>query len=67
MQWKQPRYPFAGMIHIAIFAGFLLLMFRSVSLVMLGFTGHFSSPEIARASLYSLFEGLRRNACLSFP
>jgi Fe-S oxidoreductase len=56
MQWKQPRYPFAGMIHIAIFAGFLLLMFRSVSLVMLGFTGHFSSPEIVRASLYSLLK-----------
>jgi Fe-S oxidoreductase len=53
-QWKQPRYVFAGIIHVAIFAGFLLLMFRSLSLVVMGFTGHFALPETAGPSLYNL-------------
>ena len=55
-QWKQPRFPLAGILHITIFAGFLILMYRSASLVVLGFTGHFSSPEMAGggARLYNL-------------
>jgi len=35
-QWKQPRYLFAGVLHIAIFLGFILLSIRSISLVLLG-------------------------------
>ncbi len=35
-QWKHPRYLLAGVLHIVIFAGFLVLSIRSVSLVMLG-------------------------------
>ncbi len=55
-QWKQPRFPFAGILHIAIFTGFLILMYRSASLVMMGFTGDFSLPEFAGAGsgLYNL-------------
>ena len=31
-QYKMPRYPFAGYLHIAIFFGFLVLLFRSLVL-----------------------------------
>jgi len=40
-QWKQPRFAFSGVLHIAIFAGFLVLSVRSISLVMVGISGHF--------------------------
>lgn len=35
-QWKQPRFMFAGILHIVIFLGFLALSFRSLSLVLMG-------------------------------
>jgi Fe-S oxidoreductase len=43
-QWKQPRYPLAGALHIVLFAGFLVLSVRSMSLVVLGFSEHFVMP-----------------------
>ncbi len=36
-QWRQPRYRLAGVLHILIFAGFLVLSVRSVTMVMSGF------------------------------
>jgi Fe-S oxidoreductase len=36
-QWKHPRYPTAGILHIAVFAGFILLAVRAFSLI-LGFS-----------------------------
>ena len=44
LQWKQPRYFFAGLLHIVIFAGFLLLMVRSASLVVVGVWPQFVIP-----------------------
>ncbi len=41
-QWRHPRYPGAGFIHILVFAGFLLLATRAFSLI-LGFTDNNSS------------------------
>jgi Fe-S oxidoreductase len=38
-QWKHPRYPEAGLLHILIFAGFLVLALRSFSLLVLGMPG----------------------------
>jgi Fe-S oxidoreductase len=35
-QWKHPRYRFAGIIHILIFTGFLVLVARAFSLLVLG-------------------------------
>ncbi|HET7206042.1 MAG TPA: (Fe-S)-binding protein [Terriglobales bacterium] len=35
-QWKHPRYPTAGILHILIFAGFILLASRAFSVLMLG-------------------------------
>jgi len=43
-QWKQPRYRVAGVLHIVIFAGFLVLAARSASLVMLGVSEHWVLP-----------------------
>jgi Fe-S oxidoreductase len=43
-QWKQPRFMFAGVLHIVIFAGFLALSIRSLSLVMMGIFEHFVLP-----------------------
>ena len=35
-QWKHPRYRVAGCIHILIFAGFIVLAYRSFTLIALG-------------------------------
>ena len=39
-QWRHPRYPGAGILHILVFAGFLLLATRAFSLI-LGFSDNF--------------------------
>jgi hypothetical protein len=36
-QWRHPRYMLAGVVHIFLFAGFLILGARSTQLVFLGF------------------------------
>ncbi|MGA2992626.1 MAG: (Fe-S)-binding protein [Candidatus Korobacteraceae bacterium] len=46
-QWKQPRYLLAGVLHIVIFAGFLVLSVRSLSLVAIGVWEHFAMPGFA--------------------
>ena len=33
-QWKHPRYPAAGILHILVFAGFILLATRAFSLIL---------------------------------
>lgn len=40
-QWKQPRYAGAGALHVIIFAGFLVLAARSISLIALGISERF--------------------------
>jgi Fe-S oxidoreductase len=46
-QWKHPRYMTAGIIHIFIFAGFLVLAIRSFSLVIVGLSGHLAVPGLS--------------------
>jgi Fe-S oxidoreductase len=46
MQWKQPRYMQAGVIHMMIFAGFIILSIRSVSLVVIGISEDFVFPGL---------------------
>jgi len=41
------RYLFAGLLHIVLFAGFLVLSFRSISLVMIGISDHFVVPGLS--------------------
>jgi len=43
-QYRQPRYLFAGTLHILIFAGFAIISLRSITLVMLGIFEGFSLP-----------------------
>ncbi|MCF8092794.1 MAG: (Fe-S)-binding protein [Desulfotignum sp.] len=43
-QIRQPRYMLAGVLHIVIFAGFLILSIRSLSLVIIGFSDGFVLP-----------------------
>ena len=44
LQIKQPRYLFAGILHIVIFFGFLILAARSKTLVMIGVIDGFTLP-----------------------
>jgi len=43
-QWKQPRYMLAGVLHIMIFGGFIILSIRSTSLVIIGISEDFVLP-----------------------
>ena len=43
-QYRQPRYMQAGVVHIVIFAGFLILSIRSCSLVIIGIAPDFVMP-----------------------
>ena len=43
-QWRHPRYMLAGVVHIFLFAGFLILGARSTQLVFIGFVDGFSLP-----------------------
>lgn len=43
-QLRQPRYMVAGVLHIVIFAGFLVLSIRSTSLVIIGLSDGFVLP-----------------------
>lgn len=45
-QWKHPRYKFAGVIHILIFGGFLILATRAFYLIIFGLPDSLSgTPE----------------------
>ncbi|MFV9646029.1 MAG: (Fe-S)-binding protein [Desulfobacterales bacterium] len=43
-QYRQPRYLPAGIIHIVIFAGFIILSIHSASLVLIGISEGFAAP-----------------------
>lgn len=45
-QYKQPRYLLAGLLHVLLFAGFLILSLRTVSLVFIGFWEGFTLPGL---------------------
>ncbi len=45
-QSRQPRYPVAGILHIVIFFGFLILTVRSLTLLGLGFFSDFTLPGL---------------------
>jgi Fe-S oxidoreductase len=42
-QWRHPRYRFAGILHVLIFAGFLILASRAFSLLAFGISDQFGS------------------------
>jgi Fe-S oxidoreductase len=49
-QYKHPRYRFAGVLHILLFFGFLILSIRSTSLVILGIYDGFVFPGLGGAA-----------------
>ncbi|MGE5757890.1 MAG: hypothetical protein ACM3W8_03390, partial [Sideroxydans sp.] len=49
-QWKQPRFPAAGIVHILIFAGFILLFVRAVSMLIQGSAEGFVMPGLSGAA-----------------
>jgi Fe-S oxidoreductase len=57
-QWKQPRYFLAGLLHIILFAGFMVLLVHSFSLVIVGFSETFIMPGFSGrvGDLYNLFK-----------
>ncbi|MGC8660718.1 MAG: (Fe-S)-binding protein, partial [Desulfomonilaceae bacterium] len=46
-QWRQPRYLGAGILHILLFAGFLILSLRSLTLIGRGFSPSFHLPFLS--------------------
>jgi len=58
LQYKQPRYQSAGIIHILIFAGFLVLSLRSLTLIMRGVFDGFTLPGLG-GSPGLLYDGLK--------
>ena len=46
-QWKHPRYKFAGILHILIFAGFILLALRAFSVLIVGVSPNFVMPGLS--------------------
>src|SRR3974390_739243 len=46
-QWKHPRYRTAGLLHILIFAGFILLAIRAFSTLVVGVSEDFVIPGLA--------------------
>ncbi|MCK5541842.1 MAG: (Fe-S)-binding protein [Desulfobacterales bacterium] len=49
VQYRQPRYMLAGILHIVIFAGFLVLSIRTLALVFVGFSAGFEIPGFGGA------------------
>ncbi|MGK7311863.1 MAG: 4Fe-4S dicluster domain-containing protein [Candidatus Longimicrobiales bacterium M2_2A_002] len=45
-QWRHPRYRLAGVLHIVVFFGFLILAVRSTELVLLGIFEGFELPGL---------------------
>ena len=57
-QIRQPRYMLAGVLHIVIFAGFLVLSIRSTTLVIVGLSDGFVLPGFdgALGAVYNFFK-----------
>ena len=57
-QWRHPRYPGAGVLHILLFAGFLILVIRAFAVLGLGFS---TAPIDAESSVTGRLYGYSTN------
>lgn len=57
-QWRQPRYLGAGILHILLFAGFMILSLRSLTLIGQGFSSSFHLPFLT-GSIGFAYESLK--------
>ena len=48
-QWRHPRFPLAGTIHILIFSGFIILATRALSVLGLGISDALDPPSLPGA------------------
>jgi Fe-S oxidoreductase len=66
-QYRQPRYRLAGVVHIVIFAGFLILSVRSCSLVVAGMFPDFVMPGFGGllGAVYSVVKDYAATAVLA--
>jgi len=46
-QWKHPRYKTAGILHVLVFAGFILLAVRAFTVLTVGVSPNFVMPGLA--------------------
>ena len=65
-QWRQPRYMLAGVLHIIVFFGFLVLAIRSTELVLLGIIEGFTMPGLGGVfgDLYHVVKDVAATAVL---
>jgi len=65
-QYRQPRYMLAGVVHIIIFFGFLILSIRASSLVLIGFSEDFVLPGFSGTfgHLYNILKDYAATAVL---
>jgi len=65
-QFRQPRYMVAGVVHIVIFAGFLILSIRSISLFVIGISEGFVMPgfEGLMGHIYNVLKDYAATAVL---
>lgn len=61
LQYRQPRYMVAGVLHILLFAGFLILSLRTVEMVFVGLRADFRLPGLG-GSLGNVYDVLRAYA-----
>jgi Fe-S oxidoreductase len=52
-QYRQPRYLGAGILHILLFAGFMILSLRSLTLIGRGFSSQFHLPFLTGSAALS--------------
>ncbi|MBE0599540.1 MAG: (Fe-S)-binding protein [Desulfuromonadales bacterium] len=67
LQWRQPRYMFPGVLHILLFAGFLVLSVRSISLVVVGIVDGFVLPGLGGSAgvVYSVLKDIAATVVLA--
>jgi Fe-S oxidoreductase len=61
-QWRQPRYMLAGVLHIVVFFGFLILGARSLELVVVGFVDGFRLFSGSLATAYNFVKDIAATA-----
>ena len=59
-QYRHPRYLLAGIIHIILFSGFVILSLRSITLVLLGISEGYVLPGFggAAGNIYDVFKDI---------
>ncbi|MGM0417404.1 MAG: (Fe-S)-binding protein [Thermodesulfobacteriota bacterium] len=66
LQWKQPRYMMAGVLHIVIFFGFLTLALRSSLLVIIGIVPDFALPGLGADQIGGMIYNTMKDYAATF-